>query len=193
MLSAFHVILTRIPNMRFKSVFAFSKETESVRSICCCSVAQSSPSLWDPMDCIIPGFLSLTISWSLRKLMSIESMMPSNYFILRCPLLFLPSTFSSIRVSFPVSNELALHIMWPKYWSFNFSVNAPNEYSRLTSFRIDWLDLLTVQETLKSLLHHHSSKESVLQHSVFFMVQLSHPYMTTGKIIALNRWPLSAK
>ena len=165
--------------MRFKSVYAFSKETESVRSICCCSVAQSSPSLWDPMDCIIPGFLSLTISWSLLKHMSIESMMPSNHFILRCPLLFLPSIFSSIRVSFPVSNQLALHIRWPKYWSFNFSVSASNEYSRLTSFRIDLLHLLAVQETLKSLLHHHSSKASVLQRSVFFMVQLSHLYGST--------------
>ena len=176
--------------MRFKSIYAFSKETESVRSICCCSVAQSSPSLWDPMDCIIPGFLSLTISWSLLKHMSIESMMPSNHFILRCPLLFLPSIFSSIRV---FSNESALWIRWPNYWSFIFSVSPSNEYSGLVSFRIDWFDLLAVQETLKSLLHHHSSKASVLQLSVFFMVQLSHPFMTTGKTIALNRWALSAK
>ena len=138
--------------MRFKSVYAFSKETESVRSICCCSVAQSSPSLWDPMDCIIPGFLSLTISWSLLKHMSIESMMPSNHFILRCPLLFLPSIFSSIRVSFPVSNQLALHIRWPKYWSFNFSISPSNEYSGWISFRIDWFDLLVVSRIFQQAL-----------------------------------------
>ena len=128
MLSALHVILKRNPNMRFKNVFAFSKETETARSFCCCSVAQWCPSLWDPMDCSIPGFLSLTISWSLLKLMSSESMMPSNHFILRCSLLILPSIFASIRVSFPVSNELALHIRWSKYWSFNFSLSASSEY-----------------------------------------------------------------
>ena len=177
--------------MRFKSVYAFSKETESVRSICCCSVAQSSPSLWDPMDCIIPGFLSLTISWSLLKHMSIESMMPSNHFILRCPLLFLPSIFSSIRVSFPVSSELALHITWPKYWSF--SVSPFIEYSVLISFGIDWFDLLEVQRTLKSLLQHHSSKTAIHQCSAFFTVQLSHPFMTTGKTIALTRWTFVGK
>ena len=115
--------------------------------------------------------LSFTISWSLLRLMSIESVMPSNHLILCCPLLLLPSIFPSIRV---FSNELALHIRWPKYWSFNFSISPSNEYS-LVSFRIDWFDLLAVQGTLKSLLQHHNLKASVLQCSTFFMVQLSHP------------------
>ena len=115
--------------------------------------------------------LPFTISRSLLKLTSIESVMPSNHLILCCPLLLLPSIFPSIRVS---SNELALHIRWPKYWSFNFSISPSNEYS-LVSFRIDWFDLLAVQGTLKSLLQHHSLKASVLQCSAFFMVQLSHP------------------
>ena len=126
----------------------------------------------------------ITISWSLLKLMSIFSMMPSNHFILCHPLLQLPSIFPSIRV---FSNELGLHIRWPKYSSFSFSISLSNEYSWLISFRIDWFDLLTVQGTLKSLLQHHSSKASILLHSAFFMVQLSHPYMTTGKTIALTR------
>ena len=111
-------------------------------------------------------------------------MMPSNHLILCRPLLLLPSVFPSIMV-FP--NESALHIRWPKYWSFSFSISPFSEYSGLILFRMDWLDLLAVQETLKSLLQHHSSKALVLQHSAFFMVQLSHPYMTTGKIIALTR------
>ena len=115
--------------------------------------------------------------------MSIESMMPSNHLILYCPLLLLPSIFSSIKV---FSNELALHFRWPQYWSFNFSISLSNEYSGLLSFRMDWFDL-AVQGTLKSLHQHHSSKASVLQCSVFFMVQLSHSYMTTGKTIALTR------
>ena len=110
--------------------------------------------------------------------------MPSSHLILCCALLLLPSIFPSIRV---FSNESALHIRWPKYWSFSFSIRPSNEYPRLISFRMDWLDLLTVQETLKSLLQHHSSKASILRHSAFFIVQLSHPYMTTGKIIALTR------
>ena len=116
--------------------------------------------------------------------MSIESVMPSNHFILCC-LLLLPSMFPSIKI---FSNELALHIRWPKYWSFSFSISHSNEYSGLISSRMDWLDLLAIQETLKSLLQHHSSKVSVLQHSVFFMVQLSHPCMTAGKTIALTIW-----
>ena len=131
------------------------------------------------------AFLSITNSWSLLKLMSIELVIPSNHLILCCPLLFLPSVFPSIRV---FSNESVLRIRWPKYWSFSFSINPSNEYSGLISFRMDWLDLLAVQGTLKSLLQHHSSKASVLQCSAFFMVQLSHPYMTTGKTIALTRW-----
>ena len=117
--------------------------------------------------------------------MSIESVMPSNHLILCHSLLHLPSIFPSIRVFY---NESALPIKWLKYWSFSFSISPSNEYSWLFSFRIDWFDLLTVQGTLKSLLQHHSSKASILWHSAFFMVQLSHPYMTTGKTIALTRW-----
>ena len=127
--------------------------------------------------------LSISNSQSLLKLVSIESVMPSNYLILCCPLLP-PSIFPSIRV---FSNDLTLHIRWPKYWSFSFSISPSNEYSGLISFRMDWLDLFAVQETLKSLLQHHSSKASVLWSSAFFIVQLSHPYMTTGKTIALTR------
>ena len=115
--------------------------------------------------------------------MSIESVMPSNHLILCCPLFLLASIFPSIRV---FSNELVLHIRWPKYWSFSFSISPSNEYSGLISCRMDWLDLLAVQGTLKSLLQHHSSKASILQHLAFFMVQLSHPCMTTGKTIALT-------
>ena len=126
--------------------------------------------------------LSIINSQSLLRLMSIELVMPSNHLILCCPLLLLPSVFPIIRV---FSSESVLHIRWPKYWSFSFSISASNEYSGLMFFRIDWLDILAVQVTLKSLLQHHSSKASILQCSAFFMVQLSHPYMTTGKTIAL--------
>ena len=128
--------------------------------------------------------LSITNTRSLLKLMSIELVMPSNHLILCRPLLLLPSVFPSIRV---FSNESALHIRWPKYWGFSFSISPSNEYSGLVSFGIDWLDLLAVQGTLKSLLQHHSSKASVLQCSALFMVQLSPPDMTTGKITALTR------
>ena len=128
--------------------------------------------------------LSITNSWSLPKPMSIESVMPSNHLILCRLLLLLPSIFPSIRV---FSNESVLRIRWPQYWNFSFNISPYNEYSGLISFRMDWLDLLAVQETLKSLLQHHSSKASILLHSVFFIVQLSHPYMTTGKPIALTR------
>ena len=121
--------------------------------------------------------------------MSIKLVMSSNHLILSFPLLFLPSIFSSIRVS---SNESA-HIRWPKYWSFSFSISPSHEYSGLISFRMDWLDLLAVQGTLKSLLQHHSSKASILWCSAFFIVQLSHPYMTTGKTIALTRWTFVGK
>ena len=124
------------------------------------------------------------MDWSLLKLMSIELVMPSNHLILCHPLLLLSSIFPSIRV---FSNESVLCIRWPKYWSFSFSINPSNEYSGLISLRIDWLDLLAVQGTLKSLLQHHSSKASILWRSAFFTVQLSHPYMTTGKTIALTR------
>ena len=133
--------------------------------------------------------LSLTISRCLLKLMSVKSVMPSNHFLLCRPLLLL-SIFSNIRV---FSNESALRIRWPKYWSFSFSISPSNEYSGLISFRIDWFDLLDVLETLKSLLQHHSSKASILQRSVFFMVQLSHPHMTTGKTIALTRHSFVSK
>ena len=127
--------------------------------------------------------LSITNSWSLLKLMLIESVMPSNHLILGHPLLLLPSIFPSIRV---FSNESALCIRWPKYWSFSFSISPSNESSGLISFRMDWLDLFAVYGTLKSLLQHHSSKASILWCSPFFIVQLSHPYMTTGKTVALS-------
>ena len=127
--------------------------------------------------------LSINNSRSLLKLMSIESVMPSNYLILCHLLLLLPSIFPSMRV---FSNESVLHIGWPKYWSFSFSVSLSNEHPGLTSFRMDWLDLLAVQGTLKSLLQHHSSKASILQCTAFFIVQLSHPYMTTGKTLSFD-------
>ena len=122
--------------------------------------------------------------------MSIKSVMPSNHFILCCPLLLLPSIFPSIRA---FSSESLLHIRWLKYWSFRFSISPSNEYSGLISFRMDWLDLLEVQRTLKSLLQHHSSKASIVQHSAFFMVQLSYPHMTTGKAITLITWTFVGK
>ena len=160
------------------------------QNLCCCSVIRLCLTLCDPMNCRMPCFLSFTISWSLPKLMSIESLMPSNHFILCHPLLLLPSIFTSIRV-FP--SELALHIRWPKYWSFSFSISPSNEYSGLISFRIDWFDLVAVQETLKSLLQHQNLKASILQCLAYFMVQLSHLYMTTGKTIALTTQTSLAK
>ena len=140
------------------------------------------------MDCSTPDFP--VYSQSLLKLMSIESVMPSKHLILCHPLLLLPSIFSSIPV---FSNESVLHIRWPKYWSFSFNISPSNEYSGLISFRIDWFDFLAVQGILKSLLQHHSLKASILWHSAFFIVQLSHPYMTTGKTIALTRWTFVGK
>ena len=135
--------------------------------------------------------LSITNCRSLLKLMSIELVMPSNHLILWCPLFLPPSIFPSIKV---FSNESVLHIRWPKFWSFSFSISPSNEYSGLISFRMDWLDLLAVQGTLKSLLQHHSSKASILRCSAFFIVQLSHPWRTTGKAIALKlNGPLLAK
>ena len=122
--------------------------------------------------------------------MSIESVMPSNHLILCCPLLLLPSIFPNIRV---FSNESTLCIRWPKYWSFSFNISPSNEHPGLISLRMDWLDLLAVQGTLKSLLQHHSSKASILQRSAFFSIQLSHPYMTTGKTVALTRWTFAGK
>ena len=134
--------------------------------------------------------LSITNSRSLLKLIPIESVMPSSHLILCCPLLLLPPTPPSIRV---FSNESTLHMRWPKYWSFSFSISSSNEHPGLISFRIDWLDLLAVPGTLKSLLQHHSSKASIFWLSAFFTVQLSHPYMITGKTIALTRWTFVGK
>ena len=128
--------------------------------------------------------LSFSNSRSLLRLTSIESVMPFNHLILCCPLLLLPSLFPNIRV---FSNESVLHIRWPKYWNFSFSISPSNEYSGLVSFRMKWLDLLSVQGSLKSLLQHHILKASILPHTAFFIVQLSYPYMTTGKTIALTR------
>ena len=149
------------------------------------------PTLCNPMDCVAcQASLSFTISWSLLKLMFIELVMSSNHLILCHPIPLLPSFFLSIRV---FSNESVLHIRWPKYWSFSFSISPSSEYSGLISFRTDCLDLLAVQGTLKSPLQHHSSKVSILHHSAFFIVQLSHPYLTTGKTIALARWTFVGK
>ena len=142
---------------------------------------------WPP---VCQASISITRSWSLFKCMSIKSMMPSNHLILCHPLLLLPSISPSIRV---FSNDSVLHIRWPKYWDFSFNISPSNEYSGLICFRMNWLDLLAVQGTLKSLLQHHSSKESILWHSAFFTVQLSCPYMTTGKTIALTRWTFVGK
>ena len=141
------------------------------------------PTLCDPWTGARQASLSITNSRTLLKLMSIESVMPSNHLILCRPLLLLPSIFLSIRV---FSNESALHIGWPKYWSFSLSISNSSEYSGLVSFRKDWLDLSAVQGTLKSFLQHHGSKASVHQHSAFFIVQLPHPYMTIGNTIALT-------
>ena len=137
----------------------------------------------NPWTVVRQASLSFSISWSLFRLMSIESVMPSNHLILCSPLLLFPSIFPSIRV---FSKELALHIRWPKYWSFSFSISPSNEYSGLTTFRIDSFYFLTVQGSLKSLLQHHRSKASILWCSAFFMVQLSLPYMTAVNIIALT-------
>ena len=145
------------------------------------SVMPDSPTPWTAAH---QASLSITNSQSLLKLMSIESVLPPNHLILCRPLLLPPSIFPSIRV---FSHESVLCIRWPKYWSFSFNISLSNEYSGLISFRMDWFDLLAVQETLKSLLQHHSSKPSILPNSAFFIVQLSHPYMTTGKTRALTR------
>ena len=141
-----------------------------------------SDSLRPPWTAALQASLSITNSWSLLKLMCIESVMPFSHLILCRPLFLLPSVFPRV-----FSSESVLHFRWPKYRSFSFSISPSNEYSGLISFRIDWFDLLAVQGTLKSLLQHHSSKESILRHSAFFMVQLSHPYMTIVKTIALIR------
>ena len=142
------------------------------------------------MNCGIQTSPSITKSWSLPKLMSIELVMPSSHLIRCRPFLLLPPIPPSIRV---FSNQSILHMRWPKYWSFSFSISPSNGHPGLISFRMDWLDLLAVQGILKSLLQHHSSKASILRHSAFFTVQLLHPYMTTGKTIALTRWTFVGK
>ena len=147
------------------------------------SSVQSLSHVWlfvTPWNAAPQASLSITNSWSLVKLMSVESVMPSNHFILFRPLFLLPSIFPSIMV---FSNESIVRIRWPKDWSFSFIISPSNEYSGLISFRMNCLDLLEVQRTLKSLLQHHSSKASILRHSAFFIVQLAHPYMTTGKVV----------
>ena len=157
------------------------------------SVVQSLSHVWlfaTPWTAACQVPLYITNSWSLLHLMSIELVMPSNHLILCHPLLLVPSILPSIRV---FSNESALRVRWPKYWSFSFNISPSNEHSGMISFRMDWLDLLAVQGTLKSLLQHRSSKASILWCSAFFIVQLSHPYMTTGKIIALTRWTFVGK
>ena len=143
-----------------------------------------------PWNAARQASLSITISWSSLRLTSIESVMPSSHLILCRPLLLLSPIPPSIRV---FSNDSVLHIRWPKYWSFSFSISPSKEHPGLISFRMDWLDLLAVQGTLKSLLQHHSSKASILRCSAFFTVRLSHPYMTTGKTIALTRWTFIGK
>ena len=164
----------------------FSSVSVQFLSLSVSQFFSSVSTLRDPMNRRTPGLPGvLTNSRSLPKPMSIELVMPSNHIILCRPLLFLPLIFPNIRV---FSNESALCIRWPKYWSFSFNISPSNEHPGLISFRMDCLDLLAVQETLKSLLQHHSSKASILWHSAFIIVQLSHPYMTTGKTIALTRW-----
>ena len=160
---------------------ASNKESWSVQFS---SAAQSCLTLWDPMTTARQSPPSITNSWSLLKLMSIKSVMPSNHLILCHPLLLLPSIFPIIRV---FSSDSVLCIRWPKYWSFNFGISPSYEYSGLISFRIDWFDLLAVQGILKNLVQHHSLKVSILWSSAFFMVQLSHSYITTGKTMSLTR------
>ena len=201
-LCAFYLVVppspipSQIPNLFTISIVLPFPECHVVEIIQCIAFSDSVQSLscvWlfaTPWTAARQASLSITNSWSLLKLRSIELVMPSNHLILCRPLLLLPSVFPSSRV---FSSESVCRIRWPKYWRFSFSISPSNEYSGLTSFRIDWLDLLAVQGTLKSLLQHHSSKSSILQHSAFFIVQLSHPYMTAGKTIALTRWTFVAK
>ena len=166
---------------------AFSSDSWYLKSTAQLSSVQSLSRVWlfeTPWTAAHQASQSITNSWSFLKLLSIESVMPSNHIILYHPLLFSPLIFPSIRV---FSNESALPISWPKYWSFSFNLSPFNEYWGLISFRVDWLDLLAVQGALKSLLQHHSSKASILQHSAFFIVQLSYPYTTTGKTTDLTR------
>ena len=165
-------------NLYFNKLFQFSSVTQSCKTLC------------NPWTAAGQASLSITKSWSWLKLMSFKSVMPTNHLILCHPLLLLPSIFPNIRV---FSNKSALPIRWPKYCSFTFSISPSNEHSGLISFRIDWFDVFAVQRTLKSLLQHHSSKASILWCSAYFMVQLSYPYMTTGKAIALTRQTFVSK
>ena len=171
----------------FYFIFLFFSCTESLLFS---SVQSLSHVRLFPWTTACQASLSNTNSWSLLKLMSIKSVISSNHLILCHPLLLPRSIFPSIKV---FTRESVLRIRWPNYWSFSFSISPSNEYSGLISFRMDWLDLLAAQGTLKSLLQHHSSKASILQCSTFFIVQLSHPYMTTGKTIALTRWTFVGK
>ena len=177
-------MLTGVNPNQISRLLPHGRGFSSVQSLSCVQLFAT------PWTAARQAFLSITNSRSSLKLMSIESVMPSNHLILCRPLLLLPSVFPSIRV---FSNESVLRIRWPKYWSFSLSISPSNEHPGLVSFRMDWLDLLAVQGTLKSLLQHHSLKASILQHSAFFTVQLSHPYMTTGKTIALTRWTFVGK
>ena len=163
--------------------------SQRVRHVQFSSVAQSCPTLCDPMNHSTPGLPIHHQLLESTQPMSIVSVMPSSHLILCLPLLLLPSIFARIRV---FSSESALRIRWPKYWSFSFNISPSNEHPGLISFKLDWLDLLAIEGTLKSLLQNHSSKAPILWHSAFFIVQLSHPYMTTGKTIALTR-PFLAK
>ena len=174
---------------RFLNTTPPGKPLDSVACMLLFLVAQLCLTFCDPMTAPLKASLSFTISWSLLKLTSIELVMPSNHLIRCHPLLLLPSTFLSIRL---FSNESVLRIRWPKYWSFSFSISPSNEYSGLISYRMDWFDL-AVQGTLKNLLQHHSSRAPIPWCSAFFTVQLSHPYMTTGKTIVLTRWTFFGK
>ena len=180
------LLIFTIPGFHWFSLLGFSQQSwfSSVQSF---SYVQLFTTPWTAAR---QASLSIIDSQSLLKLMFIESVMPSNHLIPCHPLLFLPSIFPSTRV---FSNESALCIKWPKYWSFSINISPSNEHPRLISFRMDRLDLFAVQGTLKSLLRHHRSKTSILQHSAFFIVQLSHPYMTTGKTIVLTRWTFVGK
>ena len=177
----FYILTPSLWGVRI-STFEFGQGYKHFSSVQSLSCIQLFATIW---TAACQASLSITDSQSLLKLMSIELVMSSNHLILYFPLLLLPSIFPSIRV---FSNESVLHIRWPKYWHFSFNISPSNEYSWLISFRMDWLGLLAVQGTLKSLLQHHSSKASILWSSAFFIVQLSHPYMTTGKTIDWTRW-----
>ena len=180
-------IKTEINKWDLIKLKSFGTEKETISSI---QLLGHNQLFVTPWTAARQASLSIINSQSLLKLMSTKLVMPSNHLILFCPLLLLPSILPRVRV---FSIESVLHVRWPKYWSFSFNISPSNEYPGLIFFRMDWLDLLAVQGTLKSLLQHHSLKASILQQSAFFTVQLSHPYMTTGKTIALTRWTFVGK